>query len=122
MANDEKAISDLQKLGENVASALKATPVQCPFCNKEIYVRPAAFVPREQVFHMVLSSEHAMIAARTIGGVISEIDSLMVSIAKDYGAKVSTFIKSMKCTPNKIDIGFAIIRAREENSYEPATK
>ena len=83
--------------------------ITCPMCDHELEGRIAVFVPKEQIITMKLKTENEMVSAKTIGGVITNTEQLLVSIAKDIGGMVSVFVKSIKTKPGEIAIEFCVL-------------
>lgn len=84
--------------------------IKCPKCSESFHVERYALVPKEQTFYMELTSVSELFPSSTIGQAINHMNALLVGVAKNMGDKVETFIKSIDVKPNKIKIGFEIIR------------
>ena len=81
--------------------------MECPNCKTNLTV--AAMVPASQTMFLNLESEGEMLAAETIGGVITNTSELLASLAKEAGTRVQAFVSSMEQEPFKVKIGFKIV-------------
>lgn len=81
--------------------------MECPKCHEKL--EAVACVPGDQRFTMELEFEGEHLAAATLGGVIRNTDKLLVSIAKNVGAKVTTMIESIEFKPHRARITFVIV-------------
>ena len=85
--------------------------IKCPKCSETFGVEAHACVPKEQVMYMKLTCKSELFAAKTIGESIVNMEKLQRAVAKEIGAKVCVFLKSVEVKPHEITIGFQIINA-----------
>lgn len=91
--------------------------MECPKCHEKI--APSALVPEQQVLAIELEYEGPYMAAATLGGVISNMEQLLVSIAKDAGADLTVFIKGISYGDHKARVEFMMIRRLPSRTSEP---
>jgi hypothetical protein len=88
--------------------------MECPHCKNQVHV--AATVPDEQKFIMRLESQAEHFSAETIGGVITDMVTLLKSAAESAGGKVHVFISGMETKPHHVSIEFFITSVKQDTS------
>lgn len=91
--------------------------MECPKCHEKL--EPLSFIPTEQQFVVELKYEGDYLCAATLGGTITNMERLLVAVAKDAGGNVSVYIKDISYGDHTARIAFMIIIA--QSSALPAT-
>lgn len=80
-------MSDTQHTAEEQLPADKCLSVKCLHCEQSFPVALAASVPDEQRMSIEISHESPFISARTLGEVMSNMNDLLIAVAKDHRLK-----------------------------------
>lgn len=85
------------------------TEVTCPHCSKNFNLEARIVIPDEQRLSMEITSEGEHFSAKTLGGIVTEMDQLMKAVARDAGGKVETMVEGLSKTGSTIRLEFVII-------------
>lgn len=85
--------------------------VTCPHCQCAFNVEPRIIIPEEQRLSVEMTMENEHFSAKTLGGVISSIDKLMKSVAKDAGGKVEMMVEGLQKDGKTLRLDFVIVEA-----------
>jgi hypothetical protein len=88
--------------------------VNCPKCSEKFNVEAAVCVPPTQQLTMKLELSSEMIAARTLGLSIINMRKLLVSVAKDIGAKVEVLVHKLQMDGRSVEIGYTIVAVGQQ--------
>lgn len=81
--------------------------MECPHCHQQLSA--VACVPDEQRLTLSIEFEGPHLAAKTLGGMLTDTAELLRLIAKDAGANVQVLIEAMSFGEGKATTTFVIV-------------
>lgn len=112
-------MSDTQHTAEEQLPADKCLSVKCPHCEQSFPVALAAYVPDEQRMSIEIGHKSPFISARTLGETMSNMNDLLIAVAKDIGSKVAVMVESCELSNGKATINFIISRVEDQTQDAP---
>jgi hypothetical protein len=83
--------------------------LEFPHCHSGFSVNLSSVIPSEQVIYLSMECESSYFGAKLIGDQITNMERMLRSMAKEAGAKVFVFLKSIELVEQKINIGFLVV-------------
>lgn len=80
----------------------------CPNCQHKLDIVAAIEVPASQRMTFTIEHESRGLSLKTLHGVLSNLDKLLVAVAKQSGANVAVMVDSIKHGDNKMTVDMII--------------